>query len=211
MTSSDEVKRVQEVVANPAALGLLGLAIVTLVASSQKLYWTGGDAKSVALVLPWAIFLGAVAQFVAGIKEFKHNNIFGATAFLGYAVFWLGVSMTWMIQLGVFGEYAREVADPKQLGVAFIGYFIFSSYMTVGSTTTSKVLFAIFIFIDLLFIGLALNVIWDVEFGRLLAGWSELAIALLSFYGSAATVLNAHFDRVVLPVGKAFGPFAAKA
>ena len=32
---------VQELVANPSALGLFGLAMVTLVASSQKLGWTG--------------------------------------------------------------------------------------------------------------------------------------------------------------------------
>ena len=39
------------------------------------------------------------------------------------------------------------------------------------------------------------------------AGISELLIALLSFYGSAAAVLNTHFGQVVLPVGKPFGIF----
>jgi uncharacterized protein len=36
---------------------------------------------------------------------------------------------------------------------------------------------------------------------------SELLIALFSFYGSAAAVLNTHYGRVVLPVGKPFGAF----
>jgi succinate-acetate transporter protein len=45
---------VQEVVANPSPLGLLGLALVTLVASSNKL----GITEGTAYIIPWAIFLG---------------------------------------------------------------------------------------------------------------------------------------------------------
>ena len=44
--------KVKVVTADPSALGLFGLAIITLVASSQKLGLTNG----VSLVFPWAIF-----------------------------------------------------------------------------------------------------------------------------------------------------------
>jgi len=76
--------KVKVVVADPSAIGLFGLAMVTLVASSQKLGLTEG----VSLVLPWAIFLGATAQLLACLNDFKHNNTFGATAFGAYAFFW---------------------------------------------------------------------------------------------------------------------------
>lgn len=208
MSAKGDVKKYQEVVANPSALGLLGLAMVTLVASSQKLGITGGLEGSVAFVIPWAIFLGAIAQFVAGLYDFKHNNTFGATAFCGYGFFWFGVAMTWMIKLGMFGQKAAEVADPMQLGFAFLGYFIFSVYMTIGAMGTHKVLFTIFFLIDLLFLGLFMSTLglgghaW-----HQLAAWAELGIALFSFYGSAAALLNTHYDTVVLPVGKPFGPW----
>jgi len=206
-----EITRVQEVVANPSALGLLGLAMVTLVASSQKLGITGGDTHSVALVLPWAIFLGAVAQLVAGLYDFKHNNTFGATAFCGYGLFWFGVAMTWMINLGMFGQKAAATADINQLGFAFLGYFIFTLYMTVGAMSTHKVLFTIFVLIDLLFLGLFINTLGlGGEFWHKLAAWSELGIAICSFYASAASVLNTHCGTTVLPVGKPFGPWAPK-
>jgi uncharacterized protein len=39
---------------DPTALGLFGLAMVTLVASSQKMGLTQGTS----MVLPWAVFLG---------------------------------------------------------------------------------------------------------------------------------------------------------
>lgn len=199
-----ETQNVKIMNAEPAGLGLFGLAMVTLVASSQKL----GLASGVSLIIPWAIFLGAFAQLFACISDSKRNNIFGMTAFGAYAFFWFGVAATWMIRMGVFGEVMARAADPRQLGVAFIGYFIFSLYMTVAAMETNKVLFIIFVLIDILFVSLSLD-----AFGILpglspgVAAYAELSIAIVSFYGSAATVMNQHFGRVFLPVGKPFGIF----
>ncbi|PMC33789.1 hypothetical protein CJ195_26465 [Bacillus sp. UMB0899] len=190
--------------ADPSALGLFGLAMVTLVASSQKLGITDG----LSFILPWAFFLGGLAQLFACVQDAKHNNIFGTTAFGAFGLFWFGVGMSWLIQLGAFGENLAANVDPKQLGVAFIGYLIFSVYMTIGAMETHKVLFFIFVFIDFLFIGLSLSTFGIMhEATHMLAAVSELIIALLSFYGSAAVVLNTHFGQVVLPIGKPFGVF----
>ena len=46
--------------ADPSAIGLFGLAMVTFVASSQKLGLTEGHS----FILPWVFFLGGVAQFM---------------------------------------------------------------------------------------------------------------------------------------------------
>lgn len=196
--------KVKIVVADPSAIGLFGLAMVTLVASSQKLGLTSG----VSLVIPWAIFLGACAQLVACINDFKHNNHFGATAFGAYAFFWFAMAMSWMIQNGVFGETLAAAADPKQFGFAFLGYLIFTLFMTIGAMETNKVLFFIFVLIDFLFLGLALSNLGIAEHAmHSLAAYSELLIAILSFYGCGANVLNNHFGKTFLPVGKPFGIF----
>ena len=200
----ENTKTLKIATADPSALGLFGLAVITLVASSQKLGLTSG----VSLVFPWAIFLGATAQLFACINDFKHDNTFGATAFGGYAFFWYSMGFTWLIQNGVFGEKLAAAADTKQLGFAFLAYLIFTIYMTIGAMETHKVLFIIFVLIDFLFIGLSLNSFGIIpEFSHSLAAWSELFIALFSFYGSAAAVLNKHFGRIFLPVGKPFGIF----
>ena len=194
MSNQTTTHHVKMTTADPSGIGLFGLAMVTLVASSQKLGLTDG----VSLVLPWAIFLGGFAQIFA----------FGTTAFGAYGLFWLGVGMTWLIQLGVFGEKLAQAADSKQLGVAFIGYLIFTIFMTIGAMETHKVLFMIFVLIDFLFIGLSLSTLGVMPHAmHNLAAYSELLISLLSFYGSAAAVLNTHFGKVVLPVGKPFGIF----
>ena len=192
------------VVANPSAIGLFGLAMVTLVASSQKLGLTEGTS----LIIPWAIFLGAAAQIYAGMLEAKLNNTFGATAFCGYGFFWFGVGATWMIQNGIFGETMALTADPHQLGFAFMGYLIFTLFMTFAAIETSKVLFIIFVLIDFLFIGLSLTTFGiATHLTHQLAAISELAISLVSFYGAAAAVINTQFEREFIPVGKPFGIF----
>lgn len=186
-------------VADPSALGLLGLAMVTLVASANKF----GFITGVSLVIPWVVFLGAFAQLIACLNDIKHGNVFGMTAFGGYAFFWFGMAMSWLIQLGVFGEGMKMSADPKAFGFAFIGYLIFSLYMTVGATVINKILLFIFIFIDLLFVGLT-GMTFNIAPHTMhtLAASSEFMIAILSFYGSAANVLNKTFGMEFLPVGK---------
>lgn len=198
------VTNFQPVMANPSAIGLFGLAMVTLVASSQKLGITDGTS----LVIPWAIFLGATAQLYASIIDAKMNNTFGATAFGGFAFFWYSVAMTWLIQNGAFGKEMAANADIRQLGIGFLGYLIFSIYMTIGSMGTNKLLFIDFIFIDLLFLGLSASVLgFAPEPMHMLAAYSELIVAMISFYGSAAVVINTQFGKNVLPVGGAFNVF----
>lgn len=80
--------------------------------------------------------------------------------------------------------------------------------MTIGASETHKVLFTIFILIDFLFIGLSLSTLGIApELTHKLAAISELLISLVSFYGSGASVLNAHFGKEFLPVGKPLGIF----
>ena len=203
-SNSSQATQVATVVANPSAIGLFGLAMVTLVASSQKLGFTEGTS----LIIPWTFFLGAIAQFYAGTVDVKLNNTFGATAFCGYGFFWFAVGTTWMIQHGVLGEEMAQNADINQLGVAFVGYLIFTLFMTVAAMETNKVLFIIFVLINFLFIGLSLTTFGiATEVTHQLAGISELLVSLVSFYGAAGTVLNAQFKREFIPMGKPFGIF----
>ncbi|OAB34070.1 acetate uptake transporter [Paenibacillus glacialis] len=202
--SSQTNHTVKIVSADPSGIGLFGLAIVTLVASSQKLELTSGFS----FIIPWAIFLGAFAQLFACVQDAKHNNTFGMTAFGAYGLFWLGVASSWLMKLGVFGPELMGDIDGKQLGFAFLGYLVFTLFMTIGAMETHKVLFTIFALIDLLFLGLTLD-----AFGiaphifHTLAAYAEIGIAIVSLYGCGASVLNAHFGRVFLPLGAPFGIF----
>jgi len=188
-------------IADPSGIGLFGLAIVTFVASTQKLGWTEG----LGFVLPWAILLGGFAQIYASILDAKLNNTFGATAFAAYGFFWLAVGGSWMAQAGLLGESFAAV-DPKQLGVVYLGYLVFTIFMTIGALETNKVLFFIFFMINFLFLGLSLSSLGIMEHAmHEVAAWSELIVALLGLYGAGANTLNKHFGFAFLPLGKPFG------
>lgn len=197
-------EKVKIQVANPTGLGLFGLAIVTFVAASQKLHITDG----LSYVIVYAIFLGATAQLIASFFDFLHDNIWGATVFGAYAFFWYAIATCWMMKMGVFGPALAAGADVGQIGFAFLGYLIFSVFMTIGAMEVNKMIFTIMVVIDILLTALTLN-----AFGvapaltGTIGGMAEMTTALLCFYAASAVVLNTHFGRPFMPMGKPFGIF----
>ncbi len=191
-----------EEVADPTPLGLFGLAMVTLVASTQKLGWTEGTS----FVLPWAILLGSIGQLIASYFDFKKGNAFGSVVFGAYGLFWSAIGMGWAINLGAMGPELQGAVDVNQLGVAYLGYFIFTIFGTIASCRTNKVVFIIMVLIDFLFLGLFMNTLgWAGEWAHSLAAWSEMAIAIMGFYGAGAILVNKVVGRTVFPIGKPFG------
>ncbi|MTV47465.1 hypothetical protein GJ688_00545 [Heliobacillus mobilis] len=199
---ANDLKQVEAkiTVADPTALGVFGLAMVTFVASTQKLGWTSG----VSGLVPWAVFLGAIAQVIAGIFDFKKNNYFGATVLTTYGLFWFGVAMSWSITLGWLGPEFQAAFSTVQLGWAFLGYFIFSLFIMVAAFETNKVFAAILVLINVLLLSLALTSFKIVDLHPV-AGWSEFFISLLGFYGCGAIFLNNFFGRTILPIGGPMG------
>lgn len=189
------------IMSDPTALGVFGLSMVTFVAASAKMGWTTG----VAYLIPWALFLGSIAQIWASSIDFKKNNYFGAIVLGAYGLFWIAVAMHWAMSLGLLGNIGDK-ADPRQLGVACIGYFIFSLFIMVAALEANKVFFAILVLINVLLPSLALSIFGiNVPLFGALAAYSELGIALLGFYCAGAVFLNSFFGRALLPLGKPFG------
>ena len=79
-TNNDSTQHVQIAVADPTPLGLFGLAVVTMVASAQKL----GIVEGVSWVLPWALFCGSFAQLLTiAIAIFLAQQFSVLSAFSG--------------------------------------------------------------------------------------------------------------------------------
>ncbi len=189
------------IMSDPTALGVFGLSMVTFVAASQKMGWTSGSVY----LIPWALFLGSIAQIWASTIDFKKNNYFGAIVLGAYGLFWIAVAMHWAISLGWLGAVGAK-ADPKQLGVACIGYFIFSLFIMVAAFEANKVFAAILVMINVLLPSLALSIFGiNAPLFSVVAAYAELAVSLLGFYCAGAVFLNSYFGRTLLPLGKPFG------
>lgn len=200
-SSSSPVTETKIIMSDPTALGVFGLSMVTFVAASQKMGWTSGSVY----IIPWALFLGSIAQIWASTIDFKKNNYFGAIVLGAYGLFWIAVAMHWATSLGWLGAVGDK-ADGKQLGVACIGYFIFSLFIMVAAFEANKVFAAILVLINVLLPSLALSIFGiNAPFFSAVAAYSELGISLLGFYCAGAVFLNSYFGRALLPLGKPFG------
>ena len=206
MSNNNSSQHFQVAVADPTPLGLMGLAVVTMVASAAKL----GIVSNVAWVLPWALFCGAGAQVVAGVLDYLHKNIFGGTVFCAFGFFWFGVGMSWMIKAGAFGEGLAAGVDPLAIGIAFFAYFLFAVAATIAASSANLFLFVDMVLIDILLLGLSLDA-WGIggHAPHLIAAYAEVAISLLSMYGAGAALLNGFYGRAFWPLGKSVNNWKA--
>jgi succinate-acetate transporter protein len=181
-------------VAEPAALGLLGLAIAALVLASADLKLASGLEKS--LMIPWVVMFGATAQLIAGTMEFKRNNIFGATVFSIYSMTMFSIAITLFIN----NSTILNKGDITYYAYGLIGILFFSLIATVASLMTNKTLFAILIAVDLAVAFLIPHYLY--EMSSVPAGAFLLLTSVLSFYGAGAILLNTMAKRTILPLGK---------
>lgn len=73
--------------ADPGPLGLAGFALTTFVLSMFNAGLVSKAGEPV--VLGVALAYGGIAQFAAGMWEFRTGNTFGAVAFTSFGAFWV--------------------------------------------------------------------------------------------------------------------------
>jgi succinate-acetate transporter protein len=182
-------------IADPGPLGLAGFAATTFVLS---LFNAGmvGDAKLEAVVLPFALLYGGLAQLLAGMWEFKKNNTFGAVAFTSYGAFW--ISFFFYVKYVAAGLPAADAHTAT--GIFLLTWTIFTAYMTIASVKTNRVLTAVFVLLLAAFVLLALGAFNSNTSLTHGGGYLGLVVAFVAWYASAAGVANATWGRVVLPL-----------
>ena len=190
-------------VADPAPLGLAGFALTTFLLSAFNAGWM---TKASGLAwLSYALAYGGIAQFLAGMWEFRNKNVFGATAFGSYGAFWIG--LFFYVQLVGSKLLAHPITAPlfnRDLGWILLAWAIFNTYMLISSMATSAAVFAVFLTLEateiILFAGnFALNTT-TIKVG----GYVGVLTALVAWYTSAAGVFNGMRGRTVVPVGRPF-------
>jgi uncharacterized protein len=180
---------------DPAPLGLSGFALTTLVLSVSNAGLVK-EAGAGVLVLGLAAFYGGLAQFVAGVVEFRRGNTFGATAFGSFGAFWLS---EWWIDTHV----TAATGDIHQAtGLLLLGWAIFTGFMTVGALRTNLATLAVFAALTLTFLFLALGAFQNgtqPDSLTKIGGYLGILTGLLAWYTAAAVVINSTHKRELLP------------
>jgi len=181
--------------ANPAALGLGGFALTTFLLNIVNAELISGE--NLGMVLPIGIFYGGLAQFCAGMWEFKRGDTFGATCFSSFGAFWMGIAVMVILEkTGVIPPVPRE-----GMAVLFIAWGIFTAYATIASLKVNRAVTSIFVTLIILFFLLAAGE-WNSTVHKI-AGYEGILCALIAWYTSAAVLINTLFERDVLPLGQA--------
>jgi uncharacterized protein len=180
-------------VADPAPLGLAAFALTTFILSlaNANVYPTAAGAA-----VYTAIAYGGTVQLLAGMWEFKRNNTFGATAFSSFGGFWIAVFF--IVQVGKIDPGAP--ANAVLMGTFFLGWTIFTAYMTIASLRVSGAVLLVFILLTLTFVLLTIGSFHSSAHVTHAAGWVGVATAAAAWYASFAGVTNSTFKRIVLPV-----------
>ena len=199
-------------IADPAPLGLAAFALTTVLLSAKNAGWMTHATGSA--WLGFAFAYGGLAQFCAGMWEFRRGNTFGATAFGTFGAFWIGIAL-W-IELVVnpavaaikpVTAAATVAAINHDLGWILLGFAIITLYLLILTTQVNVAVFLVFL---ALFVTLVILAIGNFNAGSALlptgtikvGGYVGLVTALLAFYASAAGVAAGMGGRLLLPVGR---------
>ncbi|NWF87301.1 acetate uptake transporter [Candidatus Bathyarchaeota archaeon] len=210
-----------EKMANPAPLGLLGFGITTILLNfihNVRLSPVDG------VILGMGIFYGGIAQIIAGVLEYKKGNTFGTVAFTSYGLFWLSfVALNWLgtttvAEAGVWPFSYSSVRPGYNTPwlvsqEAFMAYFlmwgIFTFAMFFGTLKTNRALQFVFISLAILFLLLTIKsavlayfspVSTDIVnlFTRII-GVEGVICGASAVYLAIAEVLNETHGKTVLP------------
>ncbi len=199
--SAEGAVKVADTTANPAPLGLLGFGMTTVLLNLHN----AGVYPLNSAIMGMGIFVGGLAQVIAGVQEWKKNNTFGATAFTAYGFFWMALVAIWTLpKLGGIANPSGELDMGFFLGM----WGLFTLGMFFGTLRLNRMLQTVFGSLTLLFFGLALRDFLGAAGSEaashavgLASGWIGLFCGFSAFYGSLAQVLNEVYGKVVLPLG----------
>jgi uncharacterized protein len=182
-------------IANPGPLGLSGFALTTFILSLVN----AGILSSshVGIVIGLAVAYGGIAQFAAGMWEFRTGNTFGATAFTSFGAFWISFAVL-LIGTGITKDNAP---DNMAVGYYLLAWGIFTALMMLASFRTNLATAAVFVLLAATFIVLAIGKFQDSTNITGIGGYLGLATAVVAWYTALAGVLASVFGgRNILPV-----------
>ena len=187
--------------ANPAPLGLLGFGMTTVLLNLHN----AGLFPLDTMILAMGLAYGGLAQVIVGIMEFKKGNTFGTTAFTSYGLFWWSLVILLLLPNS---SLATGYSAPNTTAMAF--YFlvwgIFTFVMFFGTLKTNRALQFVFMSLAILFFLLTLRdlsgnmiLFGDLTIG-ILAGIEGIICGSSAIYLALAEVLNEANKKTVLPI-----------
>jgi uncharacterized protein len=196
MNYTENTITIRDTTSNPAPLGLLGFGMTTVLLNLHN----AGFYELNSMIMGMGIFVGGIAQVIAGIQEWKKNNTFGATAFTAYGFFWISLVTIWILPRTSFGSGLKS--DETSMGWYLLLWGLFTAFMFIGTLRINRALQIVFGSLIILFLLLAIGDFTGIKTIRIIAGYEGIICGLSAMYACAAQILNELYGKTVLPLGK---------
>lgn len=178
---------VNDLTANAGCLGLMGFGMTTVLLNIHN----AGFFPMNTMILAMGIFMGGLAQVIAGIMEWKKNNTFGTVAFTSYGFFWLS-----LVMILILPQAGEAVAPPASAMAAyFFMWGLFTLVMFIGTLRADKASQVVFGTLALLFFLLtATKATGSAAIGTF-TGYEGIVCGLSAIYASLAGVLKEVYGK----------------
>ena len=184
--------KVSQTFAEPAPLGLLGLAVGCAALLPVAFGCVPHDPAAAAAMLEtcaWMCLLfGAGCQLLAGVMALANKNALGGTLFTTFAFNW--AMNFWALDRMAHGK----AVDASVIACADVTFLVIFVVLTFAFALVSKVLFLFLLDVDVLY---ALRLAGHPR-GVALA---TVGLAAIALYLALATLLNEAAGRALLPIG----------
>jgi uncharacterized protein len=183
-------------IAEPAAVGLAGFALSTMVLSFINVGVL--DDASLPVALGLALAYGGIVQLLAGMWAFVKNDTFAAVALSSYGGFWISF---WALNEFFLPKIpAGQQADA--LALYLFSWAVFSFYMWIISFRVSMAVMAVFLTLWPTYVLLGLGKALDSTVLFNIGGGFGIATAACAWYASFAITANMTTKRDWIPIGE---------
>ncbi len=195
MMEQETVSKTKHLV-DPAPLALAAFALPLFI-------WSGFNADffnraSENFIIPLAIFFGGPLTIGAAMWAYHRRDGYLGTLAAAMGAFWLTYGMLlWLIHTGVVGKPAA--LDDNLRGFFFVGWAVTFGVMWLASIREHWTLGLISLGAGAMFVLLAIGYYRTADTPLKIGGWIGFVTAGLAWYAALAEMLNAEFERPVLP------------
>ncbi len=169
--------------ANPGPLGLMGFGMTTVLLNMHN----AGIFPLGTMILAMGIFYGGLAQIIAGIEDWTKGNLFGATAFTSYGLFWESLVFLLLMKHWGWGDVSTGALIAY---FVFWGIFTFFMWIALAVSKHPWGIQAVFITLWILFFLLAIRDATGSAAIATLTGIEGIVCGLLAMYVSLSTVIS---------------------
>jgi len=194
-----------EKLANPAPLGLLGFGMTTVLLNLHN----AGLYELSSMILAMGLAYGGLAQIIAGIMEYRKGNTFGTVAFTSYGLFWWSLVILLVFpeisfwNTGATSPLQHARYDAAAMAAYFFMWGLFTFAMFFGTLRANHALQFVFMSLAILFFLLAIrDALGITGLYAQAVGIEGTICGFSAVYLALAEVLNEAYGKTVLPIGQ---------